>query len=252
MKRVIGYVSVFVVVVLISAVVHIPASLVVKYAPLPRALQLQGVSGTLWQGSAEQVSWQRNKLGAVQWDWQWSALLGAKAQAAVRFGRGSDLEMRGKGVIGYGLSGAFARDVVVSMPAQQVVQTLQLPVPVSAEGQVELTVRDYQYGQPWCSAATGNLAWTPSQIGSPLGELQLDRVMAEVHCQDNVVTVNGSQNSAQVSAEFSAELNAARRYQAKGWFKPGAEFPPRLSEQLNLLPRPDGQGRYQFTRQGRL
>lgn len=252
MKQVIGYTSVFLVVAVISAIVHVPASLVVKYAPLPRDLQLQGVSGTLWQGSAEQVRWQRNNIGAVQWDWQWSALLAAKAQAAVRFGRGSEWQMRGKGIVGYGLDGAFARNMVVSMPAQQVVQTLQLPVPVGAQGQVELTVNDYQYAMPWCQVASGNLVWRPSLVSSPLGELQLDSVMADLQCQDNVLTVSGRQNSAQVSAEFSAQLNDNRRYQAQAWFKPGAEFPPRLSEQLNLLPRPDSQGRYRFTRQGRL
>lgn len=252
MKQVIGYTSLFLVVVLISAIVHVPASLVIQYAPLPRALQLQGVTGTLWQGSAEQVRWQRNNFGAVQWDWQWPALLGAKAQASVRFGRGSEWDMRGKGIIGYGLDGAFARDMVVSMPAQQVVQALKLPVPVGAQGQVELTLRDYQYAMPWCGAASGNVVWRPSVVSSPLGELQLSSVMADLQCQDNLVTVNGHQNSAQVSSEFSAQMSDDRRYQAEAWFKPGAEFPPRLSQQLSMLPSPDSQGRYRFTRQGRL
>ena len=62
-------------------------------------------------------------------------------------------------------------------------------------GQVELTLRDYRYGAPWCRAASGNLVWAQSAIQSPLGDLQLGPVMAEVGCEDNVLNVKGGQQS---------------------------------------------------------
>lgn len=252
MKQGLSFVALFVVVFVVSAIVHLPAAVVIKAVPLPAGLELQGVQGRWWQGSATQVRWQRNQLGALSWQLQWSSLLSAKAKVAVRFGRGSDLDVRGKGVIGYGMSGPFAEDVVLSASATTLMQTLALPLPISAQGQVELTVRDYQYAAPWCGAANGTLVWAQSMMGSPLGDLSMGPVMADVTCDNNVVTVKGGQQSAQVSSEFSAELNAKRRFNAQAWFKPGAEFPAAMAEQLKYLPRPDGQGRFQFSRQGQL
>lgn len=252
MKHKLGYVALFVVVFAVSAIVHLPASVVLKSVPLPSGLELQGVQGSWWQGSASQVRWQRSNLGALNWQLQWSSLLSAEAKVAVRFGRGSDLDVRGKGMVGYTFSGPFAEDMVVSAPAEKVVQSLHLPLPINATGQVELTLRDYRYGAPWCRAASGNLVWAQSAIQSPLGDLQLGPVMAEVGCEDNVLNVKGGQQSGQVSSEFSAQINANRRFTAQAWFKPGAEFPNSMAEQLKYLPRPDGQGRFQFSRQGQL
>jgi len=46
--------------------------------------------------------------------------------------------------------------------------------------------------------------------------------------------------------------SARHRFSAKAWFIPQAAMPTALSEQLQWLPKPDAQGRYQFNQQGRL
>lgn len=252
MKQKIGYCALFVAVLLVSVVVHLPAGRVFSLVTLPAGLNIQGIEGRWWQGSASQVRWQNQNFGALQWQIQWSSLLSAQAEVAVRFGRGSDMNLRGKGLVGYDLSGPFARDMVVSLPVEKVMQSLSLPLPINAQGQLELTLRDYRYSAPWCSDASGNLVWTQSAIQSPLGELQLGPVMADVSCNNSTLNVNGGQQNGQVSSEFTAQLQANRRFNASAWFKPGAEFPPSLGEQLKYLPRPDGQGRFQFSQQGRL
>ena len=57
-----------------------------------------------------------------------------KPRVAVRFGRGSDLDVRGKGMVGYTFSGPFAEDMVVSAPAEKVVQSLHLPTAYQCYG----------------------------------------------------------------------------------------------------------------------
>lgn len=88
----------------------LPVSWVVKQSPKVSGLDIQGVQGTIWQGQASNVRWQRQNLGEVNWDFQWSALFTGKAEFAVRFGRGSDMDVRGRGLVGYGLFGdAYAK-----------------------------------------------------------------------------------------------------------------------------------------------
>ncbi len=198
MKKVIGYSLVFVFVFITSALVNLPAQFVIKQLPLPSQLQLIGVQGTIWQGSAEQVRWQKRNFGDVSWSLKLSALLGAKAEADVRFGRGSELSLRGKGTVGYGLSGFYAENTIVSMPADVALAQAPLPLPIEAQGQLELSIKQYRYQVPFCSQADGTFVWSSANASSPFGSLQLEQAIADLQCSDSTLTVKGKQNSGQV------------------------------------------------------
>ena len=77
-------------------------------------------------------------------------------------------------------------------------------------------------------------------------------MIADVTCQDNTIAAKGTQKTAQVESEFEASLTPNHRYATSAWFKPGAEFPQAMQSQLRWLGKPDNQGKYQFTYQGRL
>lgn len=252
MKRVVLYVVIFLSFFSVSLLTGLPVSWVLNQSPGVRGLDIQGAQGSVWQGQASNVSWQRQNLGEVNWDFQWSALLTGKAEFAVRFGRGSDMDMRGRGVVGYGLfSGAYAKNLVASLPAAKVAEQARLPVPVGVEGQLELNIHHAVYASPWCETGEGTLVWNASGIQSPLGNLELGPVVASLSCKDSVLTASGEQQSPQVSAAFSAELMPNQRYSTKAWFKPGAEFPAAMSEQLQWLGNPNPQGQYEFDYKGR-
>ncbi|USD65179.1 type II secretion system protein N [Vibrio sp. SCSIO 43136] len=253
MKRLLAYLAVFLVALVSSLVAYLPASFLLQYAPLPRGLELQGTSGTIWQGQFASVKWQRQQLGEVQWQFQPSALVSGKVEYQVRFGRGSDYKLTGKGLVGLDLTGPYAQNVVASMPAKEVMRYApRLPVPIDIDGQLEAMVKHLRLGSPWCSEGSGSLVWNASQVGTPLGELAMGPVITDVTCQDNTLSAKGGQNNAQVSSEFSATLSPNMTYQAQGWFKPGAEFPQGLGGQLSWLGAPNNQGQYPMSYSGRL
>jgi general secretion pathway protein N len=251
-KKVVLYVVIFIVFFSVSLLMGLPASWALKQSPNVRGLDIQGAQGTVWQGQASNVRWQKQNLGEVSWDFQWSALFTGKVEFAIRFGRGSDMDVQGRGFVGYGLfSGAYAKNLVASLPVTKVVEQASLPIPVGVDGQLELNIRQLTYAQPWCKTGEGTLVWSASGIQSPLGNLELGPVVANLNCQDSVLKASGEQNSKQVSAAFSAELMPNQRYSTKAWFKPGAEFPPSMSEQLQWLGKPNAQGQYEFDYKGR-
>ncbi|WP_165310032.1 type II secretion system protein N [Vibrio ziniensis] len=252
MKKVIGYVTVFVTVFITSALVNLPARFVIQKLPIPSQLEITGLQGTIWQGSAEQIHWENRNFGDVAWQFKPSALFGARLEVALRFGRGSELNLRGKGLVGYGLSGGYAQDTIISMPADVALTQVALPVPISAQGQLELSINQYAYQAPFCLNGHGSLAWNSANLESPLGSLALTQAVADLQCDNSTVKIKGSQKSEQVSSEFSAQLSPNYSYQAEGWFKPGAEFPQQLANQLKWLPKPNNQGNYTFKQQGRL
>ncbi len=252
MKRVVLYVVVFLSFFSVSLLMGVPVSWVLQQAPSVRGLDIQGAQGTIWQGQASNVSWQGQNLGEITWDFQSSALLTGNAEFAVRFGRGSDLDVRGRGSVGYGLfGGAYAKNLVASVPAVKVVEQARLPIPVGIDGQLELNIHHATYAAPWCGTGDGTLVWSASAIQSPIGSLDLGPVVANLNCKDSVVTAVGEQKSAQVSAAFSAELTPNQQYSTKAWFKPEDEFPAAMSAQLQWLGKPNAQGQYQFDYKGR-
>ncbi|MGF1759067.1 type II secretion system protein N [Photobacterium sagamiensis] len=235
-----------------SLIAHVPASWLWQQMPPVKGLMVAGISGTPWQGVASQVRWQEQNLGRVQWDMSLAALLTGKASFAVRFGKGSDLAFDGRGTVGYGTSGAFAENLLVSVPAQNILKYARAPIPATVTGNLELTVRDYQYQAPYCSALDGSLAWTSANIRSPLGEINPGPVIADLGCEQGQLTAQASQSSADISSDWQASLAVNQSYSLNGWFKPGAEFPPQLGQQLKWLGNPDSKGRYKIAYSGRL
>ncbi len=252
MKRVVLYVVIFFSFFSVSLLLGLPASWALQQSPKVRGLDIRGAQGTVWQGQASNVHWQGQNFGEVNWDFQWSALLAGKAEIAVRFGRGSDIDARGRGFVGYDVfGGAYVKKMVASLPASQVTEQIRLPVPIDVDGQLELNIHRATYAAPWCAEGSGTLVWSASGVQSPLGRLELGSVVANLSCKDSVLTASGEQQSPQVSAAFSAELMPNQHYSTKAWFKPGAEFPTAMAEQLQWLGNPNTQGQYEFDYKGR-
>ena len=252
MKRIAGVFLLFLLVFLISVVAHTPAAFVIKSMPKVRDLSIQGVHGTIWHGDAQSVSWQRENFGQVSWDFRPTRLFKGKVEFALRFGRGSDLKLTGKGLAGVSMNGLYAENVLASMPVSSVMEKMTIPVPVDVKGQLELTLSEYRYGQPWCQSALGSLVWSGSDIESPLGAVSLGTVVSDLVCEDSKVIASGSQDNSQVSGAFAAELDPNMSFSLDVWFKPGADFPPSMQSQLKWLGDPDEQGRYLFVYAGKL
>ncbi len=246
------YLLVFVLMLITSLVVHIPASWVYAQLPAQRGVEVTGISGTIWQGQVQQLKINRQSYGSLSWGFQASKLLAAKLEYQIRFGRGSSIKLDGKGFVGVGFSGVYANNVLASLPIQQVRDYIPTQVPVELKGLFELSLASLKYEQPWGEEATGSLAWTGSGIISPIGQLTPGPVIADITCQAQNIEVLGKQNNPQVMSEFKASLNEQARYESLAWFKPGAEFPSSMTEQLKWLGEPNAQGRYQFSFAGKL
>jgi len=252
MKRVMFFSLLVILVFCTSLVVHLPLSFAVKYMPEVRGLQLSGLNGTLWQGSAKTVRWNNRNFGQLNWDFQPASLFSGKAQFAVRFGRDSDLNLSGKGIVGADFSGLYAENVFASVPVSSVQSQVQIPVPVTATGQLELSVSEYRFAQPWCESATGSLVWNASEVQSPLGTLSPGTIIADISCKDSVLSASSAHDHPQLSGAFTATLDSSRQYKMDAWFKPNSEFPQAMTSQLKWLGNPDSQGRYPFLFSGGL
>lgn len=252
MKRILFYSGCFFTVLVISLLAHFPASFALKYLPPINGLKIQTAQGTIWDGSVQRVIWRGENFGEVDWQFEASKLFQGKVNYQLRFGRGSDDKLRGKGSVGIGFSGPYAENLVISLPAEKVLKRMPLPLPVTVEGNIELSLKEYVYAQPWCQSATGSLVWHHSKVSSPLGELAPGSVITDFSCSESNLSANGVHDSPQIAAGFEGEMDANRRYTVKAWFKPNAEFPTSMKSQLTWLGNPNNKGEYPFTYAGKL
>lgn len=252
MKSTLIYSFCFLVVLAASVLVHTPVSFALKVFPSPSAFKIENPSGTIWRGEAKNVVWQQENLGQIVWQFEPMKLFQGRANFSVRFGRGSDKKIAGKGNVGVGLSGIYAQNVSASVPAETVLDYLHVPVPVSVTGNIELFVANYQYAQPLCKSADGTLVWSGSEIITPVGALNLGTIVTQLQCSESTLTAQGQHDSSQISAEFQAKLQANKRYKIDAWFKPKAAFPSAMASQLNWLGVPDTQGKYPLHYAGKL
>ncbi|WP_117235628.1 type II secretion system protein N [Vibrio maerlii] len=258
MKRISLYIISFVLVFTAGFFYYLPMSFVLSQLPMPRELKLAGVEGTVWQGKASSVEWNsrqtgRLHLGEINWSFEWSQLFTGNAEYALRFGRGSELALRGRGNAGYGLSGLSVQNTTLSLPASHIESRLPVPVPLDIEGQIELSVKSAQFDSAMqCASGEGNLAWVANKLGTPVGELEFGPVIADLRCEEGVLSAAGGQNNSQTESEFTASLTPNGSYQTSAWFKPKSEFPSAMQSQLKWLGNPNGNGQYEFNFSGKL
>ncbi|WP_028024309.1 type II secretion system protein N [Enterovibrio calviensis] len=248
MKRTVLMSIVFVLVLLTSVVVHTPASFVFRYIPPVNGLEVNGVSGTIWNGVASDFRWQGQSLGAVNWEFNPLALLTGKADLGVRVSGVPGFSARGN--LGYGFSGVYASQLLISAPAHFVQSFIPYPLPVSLKGQFDLTLRDYQLQQPFCDVLDGTLAWSQGSVDSPMGSVEPGLVMAQLTCDTGSVLVSGDSDSEALETEFNLSLSPDQQYSVSGWFIPGDALPQGIKGQLGWLGAPDGEGRYRLSFNG--
>ncbi|OOF03013.1 hypothetical protein BZG80_10970 [Salinivibrio sp. MA440] len=240
----IGCVLVFVV----SVVVHAPASLL-RLAPLPDAIHIGEIDGTVWHGQVEQIRWQNYTLGPVQWDVQWHRLVtGATFEAAIQV-RSPD-GLRGKGNLGFNGSTLTVSQTLVSAPAQLLTGAIALPPGVAIDGILDLVLRDAILAESGCQQLQGQIQWQHAALQLPMGQLENIPAQAALSCENQGIAAHGEGQSASLSNKFSLSITPSGRYSVSGWLKPGPDYPEPMKAPLSWLGAPDQQGRYRFSFRG--
>ncbi|PKF51405.1 type II secretion system protein N [Enterovibrio nigricans] len=249
MKRIIIMSMLFVLTLLVSLVVHIPANFIFSYIPPVQGLQLGAISGTIWSGTAASVSWQGQPMGKLNWHLNIMPLLTGNADVAIRLSGVKGLSAKGN--IGYGMSGAYANNLLFSTSANVVQSFIPYPLPVSLAGQFDLTVRDYLFTQkPFCDELEGNIAWSQGSVTSQLGTIDPGLVVANLTCDEGRLSLDGGSKSDALETEFSLLLSPDQRYNMNGWFVPGNALPPSMKGALGFMGQPDNEGRYRLSFSG--
>ncbi|RUO62590.1 type II secretion system protein N [Pseudidiomarina insulisalsae] len=240
---------------LIGLVVFAPARLLLWFIPAQSGIELSAISGTLWDGQAS-VSAPANQqltltFHQVQWQLQPWALFTGKAQLAFRVPSGNTVQ--GSGTATLGINGAVQLQGEFSGNLQEAIQTYQLPVPVTLNGDWSLNVQQFQLNDladgHWCNELQARVVSRDTEVRfnqrwSDLGEFS---TLLSCNAGNEIVADMAADNRLGLSFEtVIGGTQQSPRIAISGSMRPTTQTPREVADMLVFLGRPDATGAYQF------
>ncbi|KFK91775.1 MULTISPECIES: type II secretion system protein N [unclassified Serratia (in: enterobacteria)] len=215
---------------------------------LPADMRVGSFSGSLWQGSLHQFNWRNVTLPELKWQFTWSSW-----QPALRLALHDPQGIQGSGTLRGWLSLQLYQ-WQLSAPAGFVQQQLPLPLPITAQGKLQLRLQQGEFSSHGCSSLSGGVAnWQNAQLASPLGELLLSNVQAQLSCDaKGALALVLKQDSSHLNLTGRGSLGFDGRYQFSGQLRSGPQLPDVMKPLMNQLGRVDDQGQIAWQVQGKL
>ncbi|HEU5468919.1 MAG TPA: type II secretion system protein N [Steroidobacteraceae bacterium] len=216
---------------------------------LPAGVDLGGVGGTVWSGSARSLAVNGRALGALEWSCRPWRLLVLEWSCEVR------LKPAGGAVSG-DLSGDFGEEIVgEEIRGRLPISAFEgIATPRGWTGELELDVAEVRLVGRRPAAASGTLLLrglkAPGPGGQVLGDFEL--VVGEGAVGGEALSGRLRDLGGPLHVRGAIELDAQGRYLLTGDAAPGPGASPAIFDALSFLGPPDRQGRRPFTIEGTL
>lgn len=247
------YVLVGLVAWLVFLIWRLPASVAYSFvnesSNLP--VKLSGLQGTLWQGQAAQVVYQKQSLGSANWELSpWSLLL-TSLSGEIQLNQGDGYLKSGiqRAVTG----GETEFSAVEARIPLATIQPHLKNVPVPLEGSLSVKLNSLAVGESGnIDQADGRIVWHQAGVSAPqqlaLGDLQMNlKANAEGEIEGII-----SDSGGPLKLLASLILSKSGDYQLSGQLKGSETAPKELTQSLSLLGKQDSQGFYSFSFSGKL
>lgn len=247
MKKWFAFTAIFLSSYIAFLVANTPLALVINNIQLPKNITLQGVSGSIWQGGIVRVTINNNAIERVKTTVSFWSLFSLSPSIQVAFGDAMLSGPEGKFNLTVSSEQLALTEVELFISANDIAKQLPLPIPLSAQGNVELFLSELVIvtgNQLSCLKAQGDVSWSRAGVVALEQNIKLGKFSAEISCnKGNLVTKVSPKNNLGLSFDGVLSL-ATQKVSGNGYLKPGAKFPSQLRSALSFIGRPDNQGRY--------
>tara|TARA_B110000467_G_C18256061_1_gene443432 strand:+ start:347 stop:1132 length:786 start_codon:yes stop_codon:yes gene_type:complete len=244
---------------LVFMVATVPLPWLVNQVTLPKGLVLSGVSGTVWQGEIAQASFASNtpnntlisnQIQQIKTELSFWSLFTLMPKVDVVFGNELLAGPEGKLSLAMSAEQISIVDADLFLNANDVAQQVNLPLPVTAKGEVALHLSqlDFSVSERKCQQAEGKINWSRAGIVAMKENIKLGKLSAEIDCEKGELIVNVTPKN-DLGLSFSAHINTTKakpKLSGKGYLTPGEKFPLQLKSVLPFLGNPDNKGRYRL------
>lgn len=244
MKQWFTYGAAFICIYLVFVIANIPAKFILNFVPVPKEITLVQVTGTLWQADIAQITNKDMVLQDVSAALSFWSLLVLDPKISLTFGGpllpGPEGHLNVSGL----LSQLTLTDANITLAANDIAGQLDLPVPVTAYGDVDIKLDSLVLAKPFCQQAQGLVSWKKAKLSALEQEVTLGPLSADLGCEEGalVFTIKPEND---LGLTFSAYVRQDQ-VSGNGYLLPAEKFPAALKSVLPFLGKRDAQGRYRL------
>lgn len=244
--------GIFLITYLVFLIATLPTTFVLNQISLPsnikKTVQFSGVTGSIWQTNIAQMAVNGIRIEKVHTELNFWSLFSLTPRLTVTFGDSFSAGPEGKAELLLSQSKATINDMSLLIKANEVAQQLTLPLPMSAKGDVTLTVINAEIDlkkNNQCIAVKGDINWSKAGVEAFNKNINIGQLSADLSCEDGALAVVISPNN-DLGLTFSAYVRQGGKISGNGFLKPGANFPASLNDALPFLGNKDSQGQYRL------
>lgn len=249
MKNKIALGVIFLITYLGFLIATLPTTVVLNQFSLPKNIHLSGVSGSVWDTDIKQVIIGDTSIQQLNARLSFWSLFTLAPKLAINFGDSFIAGPEGELVLVLSTEKAEINDLHVLVKANEIAQQLTLPLPISAQGDVELTLTKAEIDltkNNQCIGAKGTAHWSKAGVVALEQNIQLGKLNADIGCEDGALALILSPKN-DLGLTFNAYVRQGGKISGNGFLKPGAKFPKALNDALPFLGRKDSKGRYRLS-----
>jgi len=227
----------------------LPTTFVLNQLSLPKNITVSGVSGSIWRTSIAQVNIEGTSVKKVEAELSFWSLFTLTPKLSITFGDSFIAGPEGELELVLSADKAEINDLKLLVKANQIAQQLPLPLPMSAQGNVELTLINAEIDlnkNNQCIAVDGTASWSKAGVVALEQNIKLGSLTADINCENGALAVIISPKN-NLGLTFNAYVRQGGKVSGNGYLKPGAKFPQALNGALPFLGRKDSKGRYRLS-----
>lgn len=240
--------GIFLISYIVFLIATLPTNLLLNQIKVPKNISIYGVTGTIWNTNIEQLVVEKTSIKKVNAQLSFWSLFTLTPKLAITFGDSFVAGPEGKLNLVLSQQKAHISDFTMVTNANDIAQQLTLPLPMTAQGDVEVVLVnaeiDLKKGYQ-CIAVKGNAQWTKAGVDALEQKVKLGDLQADIVCENGALSLNISPKN-DLGLTFKATMSQSGKISGNGFLKPGAKFPKALNDVLPFLGAKDSQGRYRL------
>lgn len=229
----------------------VPAAFVWQHIPALPGLELNGLSGTLWQGEAQEINIQGISLSQLSWEFQSSALLRGNLALNISVGR-TRSPLSGRAQLAFDGNNLSISDLFVRSSLEHLQSQSPVALPAEATGHLNLTASRLVLNQNGCQSLSGQLRVQQGTIISPVAQLDVGHIDSSLSCANNGFRINATQQSSMFESTGVINLAMNGRYQLESHVTPTESTPTNIIQGLAFIGEDQGEGSYVLSFNGRI
>lgn len=249
MKKWFAFTAIFLSSYMVFLLASTPLALVINNVKLPKNIVLQGIAGSIWHGEIGKVIINNSEIEQVKTAVSFWSFFSLSPNVQVTFGDAMSSGPEGQLSLTLSSEQLTLTEVEIFMSANDIAKQLPLPIPLSAQGNVELFLSELVITtgpQLSCSKAEGELLWSRAGVVALEQNIKLGKFTTAISCNQGKLLAKVSPKN-NLGLSFDGVLTlATQKVSGNGYLIPGAKFPSQLRSTLSFIGRPDNQGRYQL------